>query len=159
MPDLIDPSGAGPLPGDQVAAACYRVRDGALQVLLVRSSAGRRIFPKGKVEAGEDPWESARREAEEEAGVVRSTVTPEPLTAYWHGRTAKKRGRQVTVYLVQVAETGPRHERGRRPRWYGFDDALDRLARRRRDHQALELQRVLHAVRAHVEGRPPAKDP
>ena len=51
-----------------VAGICLRDHEGELQVLLVKSSAGRWIFPKGHVEGEECPWQSAEREVREETG-------------------------------------------------------------------------------------------
>src|SRR6202790_5292548 len=54
---------------DQVAAVCYRVRDGNIEFLLVRTRKGRWIFPKGSAEPGLTHAQAAALEAFEEAGV------------------------------------------------------------------------------------------
>lgn len=59
----------------------YRRRDGELEVLLVHASGNynRRApwsIPKGLVEDGEEPELCARRETEEETGVVAGTLEP-----------------------------------------------------------------------------------
>lgn len=51
------------------AGVCLRERDGQIEILLVRSSKGNWIFPKGKIEPGEYGLAAAMRETEEEAGV------------------------------------------------------------------------------------------
>ena len=56
-------------PRQQVAAVCYRIRGSRLEFLLVQTSGGRWIFPKGGVEPGHTHAESAALEAFEEAGV------------------------------------------------------------------------------------------
>lgn len=54
----------------QVAALCWRVEDGKLQVLLVTSrETGRWVLPKGWPMEGKSAPEAARAEAWEEAGV------------------------------------------------------------------------------------------
>src|SRR5208283_1810191 len=53
----------------QVAAVCYRIRKRGIEFLLVQSRGGRWIFPKGGVEPGLTPAQSAALEAFEEAGV------------------------------------------------------------------------------------------
>ena len=104
------------LPPDQAAAVPYRVRDGRAEVLLVTSrKRGRWIVPKGDVERGATPAETARAEAFEEAGVA-GTVRPEPVGRYRHGRG--RRAALVEAYLLRVeseAEAWPeRDERARR---------------------------------------------
>lgn len=105
------------LPPDQAAAIPYRIRDGHVEILLVTSRARARwILPKGDIEHGATPYETAQVEAFEESG-VQGTVHPDPLGRYRHGR-----GRcapLVEVYLLRVeaeAETWP--ERGERIRWW-----------------------------------------
>lgn len=60
--------GAGRL--RQAGAVPYAVREGHVLFLLITSSSGRWIFPKGHIEKGEQDAEAAAREAFEEAGVV-----------------------------------------------------------------------------------------
>lgn len=58
----------------QVAALCWRVHRGAVQVLLVTSrDTGRWVIPKGWPIPGLDPHKAALREAWEEAGVKGTT--------------------------------------------------------------------------------------
>ncbi len=65
------------MPRTSAGLLLYRVRDGALQVLLVhpggpyyaRKDAGSWSIPKGEPAAGEDALEAARREAEEETSL------------------------------------------------------------------------------------------
>src|SRR5262249_52056137 len=54
---------------EQVAAVCYRVRNGLIEFLLVRTRSGRWTFPKGSVMAGLTSAQAAALEAYEEAGV------------------------------------------------------------------------------------------
>lgn len=56
--------------GPQYGALPYAIVDGQLVVLLITSRGrGKWIFPKGRLIEGLTPWETAAREAEEEAGV------------------------------------------------------------------------------------------
>jgi len=56
----------------------YRIRDGQLQVLIVhpggpfwaKKDAGSWFIPKGEIEAGEDEFAAAKREFQEETGIV-----------------------------------------------------------------------------------------
>jgi 8-oxo-dGTP pyrophosphatase MutT (NUDIX family) len=74
----VDSAGA---PG-QSAALPYRIIDGRLAVLLVTTRrSGKWIFPKGAIEPGLTPWDSAAKEALEEAGVT-GTVEDAPIGTY-----------------------------------------------------------------------------
>lgn len=63
---------AAPVPTQRQSGALpYAIRDNRVVFLLVTSRrTGRWIFPKGSIEAGMTPWDSAAKEAMEEAGVV-----------------------------------------------------------------------------------------
>lgn len=63
----------------QFAALCHRMGPKGREVLLVTSSHGRWILPKGWPIAGKSGGETALQEAWEEAGVKKGEVTPAPL--------------------------------------------------------------------------------
>ncbi|KFC66333.1 NUDIX hydrolase [Devosia sp. LC5] len=66
----------------QSGAVPYVVRDGRVVFLLVTSRrTGRWIFPKGSISDGMSAWDSAAKEAFEEAGVT-GVVEAEPLGSY-----------------------------------------------------------------------------
>ena len=65
----------------QAGAVPFREREGKREFLLVTSQKGNWIFPKGIVEPGEAPEETALKEAREEAG-VHGLILPEPVGAY-----------------------------------------------------------------------------
>lgn len=86
----------------QSAALPYRRAGATIEVLLVTSRKGKRwIAPKGIVEPGLSPAESAAKEAAEEAGVV-GEMSAQPLGSYryekWGGIC------QVAVYALAVQE-------------------------------------------------------
>ncbi|NAZ37214.1 NUDIX hydrolase [Rubellimicrobium sp. CFH 75288] len=67
----------------QLAALCWRERPGGgIEVLLVTSSAGRWILPKGWPMDGLAPHKTARIEAWEEAGVRKGKATRTPVGEY-----------------------------------------------------------------------------
>lgn len=108
----------------QSAALPYRWREGDLEVLLVTSRKGKHwILPKGIVEPGLTPPDSAAKEAEEEAGVV-GEISSESLGSYqyekWGGTCS------VEVYPLRVqAELGDWMESGmRRRQWQTLSAAL-----------------------------------
>jgi len=98
----------------------YRWRKRRIEVALVTTSDGTRwIIPKGRIDPGETAPQSARREAEEEAG-LRGELHAEPLGQF---DTLKARGPVgVTVFLMRVTqelsrwdEDHVRHRRWLRP--------------------------------------------
>lgn len=66
----------------QSGALPYSLVDGRVVFLLITSRrTGRWIFPKGDIEPGMMPWESAAVEAMEEAGVS-GEIAKEPIGSY-----------------------------------------------------------------------------
>ena len=103
--------------------------DGELEFCLVTSLRKKRwIFPKGIVDPGETPEESARKEVWEEAG-LRGDVCPEPLGYF----DDQKWGcdLRVQVVVMEVTESADQWpELGQRQRaWLTADAALSRLKR------------------------------
>jgi len=123
------------------------------RVLSVKSSSGRRIFPKGKVEKNEQPWDSAAREAKEEAGVL-GNVRSEALTTFWLERPKRGTRELVTVYLLEVVVDKVLREAGRKPKWWTLDKAVEKLSKKKHSANAEELTRVLREAQAVIEGYP-----
>lgn len=93
----------------QLAALCLRAGKKEPDVLLVTSSAGRWILPKGWPMQGKKNSEAARIEAWEEAGVRKAKVARRPVGSFM---TTKERGSKadaqpclVKVFELKVAET------------------------------------------------------
>lgn len=83
----------------QVAALPYAVIEGRVAFLLVTSRrSGRWIFPKGSVMEDQTSWQSAQREALEEAG-VEGEIERIPIGTY---RTIKKGGLSHNVVEVDL---------------------------------------------------------
>ena len=112
---------------EQSAVIPYRRHGGRLEVLVITTSDGRRWgVPKGLVEPGLTPPESAAREAEEEAG-ARGAVSSERLGEYtypkWGGTC------RVEVFPLHVEEVLARWQEGHRAReWLGVDEAAARVS-------------------------------
>jgi 8-oxo-dGTP pyrophosphatase MutT (NUDIX family) len=112
---------------NQVAAIPYRCADGgATELLLVNSSSGRWIIPKGDVDGGMAPHLAAEKEAFEEGG-VRGRIGSTSIGTF---RTFKmKNGAatpvEVSVYPLAVTEELDRWpEANRRERrWLPAKDA------------------------------------
>lgn len=108
----------GPAASKQAGAIPYTVVQGQVVFLLITSrGSGRWIFPKGEPIEGLEPWETAAREALEEAG-VEGEVAPEPIGSYRTFKTLAFRRKiievemfplQVTRQLDDWAEKGLRH--------------------------------------------------
>ncbi|MCS6997880.1 MAG: NUDIX domain-containing protein [Aquificaceae bacterium] len=78
------------------------------ELLLVRSPSGVWTFPKGLVEAGENPEETALREVLEETGVRGRIVTPLGEINYWYVREGEKIKKKVVLYLMDYVEGEPK---------------------------------------------------
>ena len=70
----------------QASAIPYRRRDGCVEFCLITTIKRRRwAFPKGIIDPGETPVETALKEAEEEAG-LHGRVDDEPLGRYKYAK-------------------------------------------------------------------------
>ena len=112
----------------QCAALCYRHHRGQAQVLLVTSrDTGRWLLPKGWPIAGLDPWQTAAREAWEEAGVKGETLV-QCLGHYSYLKTFADRAGQpciVAVYALRVVSIAARfrEHQQRRRKWFALEKA------------------------------------
>ena len=112
--------------GPQYGAVPYTIVDGQLVVLLVTSRGrGKWIFPKGGLLTGLTPWESAAREAYEEAG-VEGEIEHIPIASYFLPVT-EERPKPVEVKMFPLLVTSQRddwEEKGQRYRhWAVFAEA------------------------------------
>ncbi len=114
------------MPSDFIRqAAAIPVKSG--RICLITNSSGKRwIIPKGMIETGHTPGETALRETWEEAGLV-GVLRPEPVGSYLY----EKYGGicHVTVFLMQVSSVAQwwpeRHIRRRS--WFSLDGVMDRI--------------------------------
>lgn len=90
---------AGPIPG-----AGGVVLRGDSSVLLVRYRSGAWAFPKGHVESGETPEQTAVREVQEETGVLATVLAPLPDTRYTNDRGE---ARVIHWFAMQAADDAP----------------------------------------------------
>lgn len=105
----------------------FRVIDGEPMYLLIRDSYRNWGFPKGHLEAGEEPQVAAVREVAEETGICEISVRGAIDTIDWHFRF---RGRLIHkvchFFLFETAEskTSPQRAEGITAcRWLAFDAA------------------------------------
>lgn len=112
----------------QAGAVPYRLRgDGEVQVLLVKSRSGLWILPKGHIEEGHTPEETAQREAFEEAG-VQGQVVPGVIGSYHYEKTGSEY--RVELFVLRVSRTLDEWpERDQRERlWLSLDEARRKVA-------------------------------
>lgn len=98
----------------QAAALPYRRADHSgslIEVLLVTSSSGRWIIPKGDIDDGMAPHRAAEQEAFEEGG-VRGRIEERPIGIF---RTCKQQGGSAIMVEVEVFPLEVREELDRWP--------------------------------------------
>jgi 8-oxo-dGTP pyrophosphatase MutT (NUDIX family) len=112
------PSANTPIAERQSGAIPYAMVELTPVFLLVTSRrTGRWIFPKGGLAKGMEPWESAKKEAYDEAG-VEGVVDTVPVGSYrsWKTRGMRRFAIEVAMYPLRVErqvekwrETDERH--------------------------------------------------
>ena len=121
---------------DQVAAVCYRVREGAIEFLLVQTRGGRWTFPKGSAEPGLTHAQAAALEAFEEAG-VHGRMEEAAFTRYLYRKRGgvQSAGEELAVsaHLCEVLRLEAPEEANRNPTWLSAEDAKRSL---RDDHKS-----------------------
>jgi len=117
-----------PKPLLQVAALCHRKSPQGRQILLITSSRGRWILPKGWPIDGLSDHEAAMQEAWEEGGVKDGKVTPKPLIKFMGAKrfdNGTEVPARIKVYGIKVRDLSrkyPEHKRRDR-RWVSVDKA------------------------------------
>lgn len=129
----------------QAAALCYRIEENEPKYLLIKTSGGRYIFPKGNVKMGEAHWLTAQREALEEAGAT-GNINTELLTTYWHHQKQV----EVAVYLLKTTKLNQKNEKKRSPAWYSIEDAKVALADKRTKEYAKNILAVLQKAHSTI---------
>jgi 8-oxo-dGTP pyrophosphatase MutT (NUDIX family) len=114
----------------QLAALCWRQGDQGREVLLVTSSTGRWILPKGWPMSGKSGADTVMTEAWEEAGVSRAKVARKPLGSFLSAKRTEAGDDlpcKTHVYAVKVREcVDDFPEKDRRERqWVSPDRAAE----------------------------------
>lgn len=105
----------------------YRISDGVIELLLITSIKKQRwIFPKGYIEFNLTAFESAKKEAYEEAGVIGENETVE-LGAFELKK--KTQTSYVKIFSMEVTkELKDYPEKNLRKRkWFAVKEALDNI--------------------------------
>jgi 8-oxo-dGTP pyrophosphatase MutT (NUDIX family) len=140
---------------EQVAAVCYRIRNGDVEFLLVQTRGGRWTFPKGGAEPGLTHAQAAALEAFEEAG-VHGRMEEASFTRYFRGKGGNMRdsaarsgqrssGKELAVnaYLCEVLRLDPPQESDRNRTWFTVEKTKRRLRDDRTPDYGAELVRVV----------------
>ena len=135
---------------DQAAAVCYRISDKGVEFLLVQTRNGCWTFPKGKVEPGLTPAQSAALEAFEEAGVHGRI---EEVSFMKYSRRSGKGLSEILVsaHLCEVLRQVAPQESKRNPTWCSLEKSKRRLHDGRNPQTALGLFRVLETAVNRIE--------
>ena len=126
----------------QYAALPYRAKGKSqLEIMLVTSRGTRRwIIPKGWPKRGTPPYDTAAKEAFEEAGVI-GKVRKRPIGSYPYDKILEKGDKascRVQVFALRVTHQRKRwpEKRERKVRWYPLAEAA-------RFVQDLHLRRII----------------
>jgi 8-oxo-dGTP pyrophosphatase MutT (NUDIX family) len=113
---------------DQSGVIPYRKNNGELQVLLITSLKKQRwILPKGFIEFNLSPFESAKKEAYEEAGVTGSNETVEIGTF----KVKRSMGFcYIKIYSMEVLEVLDDYPEKdlRKRKWFSVKDAASNIS-------------------------------
>jgi len=133
----------------QVAAVCYRKKNGAVEFLLVRTFDGKWTFPKGQIDRGMSEVEAAEAEAFEEAGAA-GPLEHDPFTSYIYikgnGADGEPNEVEVNAYLLAVRSAHEPQEKFRTPGWFSPAAAKEALGEGRVGKYAREFARVIDAA-------------
>ena len=90
---------------EEVSAGGVLLKDN--EVLLIKNPSDVWTFPKGNIEEGENPEETAIREVFEETGVKGKIIAPIGEIKYWYMREANKIRKKVFFYLMEYLGGDP----------------------------------------------------
>ncbi|KIC43776.1 NUDIX hydrolase [Ruegeria sp. ANG-S4] len=116
----------------QSAALCYRIEKGKPRILLITTRRSRRwIIPKGWLNEGLTPSQSASREAWEEAGVV-GLCERRPIGQFTYVKNRSGKGAamvMVEVFPLYVQRVSTRYPESdeRKRKWFSPKKASHRV--------------------------------
>jgi 8-oxo-dGTP pyrophosphatase MutT (NUDIX family) len=116
----------------QIAALCWRKKNGNHEVLLITSRETKRwVIPKGWPMDNLKDFNAAKTEAYEEAGVL-GRVKRKPLGRFSYNKIGEDETRHVTVtvYGLEVKELLSKwpEKRERKREWFTVDEAALRVS-------------------------------
>ncbi len=112
---------------DQSAVIPYRKKDKAIEVLLITSIRKKRwIVPKGFIEFNLSAFESAKKEAYEEAGIIGANETIELGTIILNRYGGEVLVKVYSMEVIEEIETYPeKHLRKRK--WFTVNEAIEKI--------------------------------
>ena len=111
----------------QAGCVPYRFREKCLEICLITTRKGRWGFPKGIIDPGETPQETALKESEEEAGLA-GKIEGKSIGSYRY----RKWGAELlcTMFVMKVTEIEDSWEESWRQReWFSPDAAREIIDR------------------------------
>ncbi len=114
---------------DILQAGCvpYRFRKGQLEICLITTRKGRWGFPKGIIDPGETPVETALKESEEEAGLI-GKIEGKSIGSYRYRKWGT--GLLCTMFIMKVTVIEDSWDESWRQReWFSPDSAREIIDR------------------------------
>jgi len=131
---------------DQSAVIPYRKKDGELQILLITSIRKKKwIIPKGFIEFNLSAFESAKKEAYEEAGIIGANETIE----LGNFKIDKYGGDVlIKVYSMEVVEEHEDYSEKnlRKRKWFSLDEAIKKIETPEIANMIRKLETKLKAI-------------
>jgi len=121
------------------------------EVLLIKNPAGVWTFPKGNIEEGETPEETAVREVLEETGVEGKILKDLGVINYWYQLKGEKVFKSVRYYLMEYVKGEPR------PSWEVEDARFFPLSEAERMIRYKGDKEILSKALAHIRSPEPPK--
>jgi 8-oxo-dGTP pyrophosphatase MutT (NUDIX family) len=127
----------------QAGVLPYRRKNGELQILLITSMKRKKwILPKGYIEFNLSPFESAKKEAYEEAGVIGTNETVE-LGSFRINRSIGITDIKIySMEVIEVLEDYPEKEYRKR-KWFTAKEAAENISIPEVSGMILSLQEKL----------------
>lgn len=111
----------------QAGVIPYRKANNSIEILLITSRRRQRwIIPKGYVEFNLTSFESAKKEAYEEAGVIGSNETYELGELIFDKPIGKCLMKIYSMEVVKILDKYPESE-FRKRQWFPFEEAISKI--------------------------------
>lgn len=107
---------------EYVAAIPYRNSDDDPEFLLVKTTRGRLIFPKGKIRVGEAPESAARRYAHDEGGAI-GEICQYELMPFDYLKEDEGKKHTILPFILEVKTHVEPAAQFRSPKWYKLSEA------------------------------------